>query len=54
MPAVVVKKAEKVSAVFAAMSDSDDMLEFKAKFKELFPKEWQHINSVYQKKNVPI
>ncbi|MBS3886649.1 MAG: hypothetical protein KGZ56_06295 [Dethiobacter sp.] len=49
MAAVVVKKEEKVAAVFAAMSDLDDVLEFKAKFKEMFPKEWQHINSVYQK-----
>ena len=49
MPAVVVNKAEKVAAVFSAMSDLDDMLEFKTKFKEMFPKEWQHINSVYQK-----
>lgn len=49
MPAVVVKKKEKVAAVFAAMSDLDDMQEFKTKFKELYPKEWQHIIAVYQK-----
>ncbi|OQA69218.1 MAG: hypothetical protein BWY37_00841 [Firmicutes bacterium ADurb.Bin262] len=49
MPAVVVKKEEKVAAVFAAMSNVDDLQEFKTKFKEMFPKEWKHIISVYQK-----
>jgi hypothetical protein len=49
MPAVVVKKEEKVIAVFSAMSDLDDMQEFKTKFKELYPQEWQHIIAAYQK-----
>jgi hypothetical protein len=49
MAAVVVKKEEKVNAVFAAMSDKDDIQEFKAKFKDMYPKDWQHIISVYQK-----
>ena len=38
MAAVVVKKEEKVNAVFATMSDKDDIQEFKAKFKEMYPK----------------
>jgi len=49
MPAVVVKKEEKVAAVFAAMDNLDDMQEFKDKFKEMFEKDWHRINSVYQK-----
>lgn len=49
MPAVVVKKEEKVAAVFAAMDNLDDMQEFKDKFKEMFERDWQRINSVYQK-----
>lgn len=49
MPAVVVKRKEKVAAVFGAMSNLDDMQEFKVKFKEMYPKDWQHIISVYQK-----
>jgi hypothetical protein len=31
------------------MSDKDDIQEFKAKFKDMYPKDWQHIISVYQK-----
>lgn len=49
MPAVIVKKEEKVASVFAAMSNPDDIQEFKTKFKEMYPKEWQHIIAVYQK-----
>lgn len=49
MPAVIVKKEEKVASVFAEMSNPDDIQEFKTKFKEMYPKEWQHIIAVYQK-----
>lgn len=49
MSAVIVKKEEKLAAVFAAMSDVDDLQEFKTKFKEMFPKDWNHIIAVYQK-----
>jgi len=49
MPSVVLKKEKKIATVFAAMNNLDDMNEFKIKFKELYPKEWQHIIVVYQK-----
>lgn len=49
MSAVVVKKEEKVAAVFAAMSNVEDLQEFKIKFKEMYPKEWEHIIAVYKK-----
>ncbi len=48
MSAVVVKKEEKVKAVFAAMDNPSDMQEFKAKFKELYPSDWGRINDVFQ------
>ena len=37
--AVFSKKDEKIKAVFAAMVDINDMNEFKAKFKEMYPRE---------------
>ena len=49
MAAVVVKKAEKVNAVFEAMTNSNDMEEFKTKFKTMYPKDWARIQSVYLK-----
>ena len=49
MPAVVVKKEEKVASVFAAMNDENDMNEFKIKFKEMYPNDWKRIISKYQK-----
>ena len=49
MSSVVVKKEEKVKAVFEAMSNLNDMEEFKTKFKTMYPKEWVHIQSVYLK-----
>lgn len=48
MSAVVVKKEEKVKAVFAAMDNPSDMHEFKAKFKQLYPDDWKRINDVFQ------
>ena len=43
--AVVVKKEEKIKAVFSAMNNKDDMNEFKDKFKELFPNDWEKNHS---------
>lgn len=48
MPAVVVKKEEKVKAVFAAMDNPADVQEFKAKFKQIYPGDWKKINDVFQ------
>lgn len=44
---VVVKKEEKVKAVFAAMNNLDDMQEFKTLFKTMYPSDWQRIIQRY-------
>lgn len=50
MPAVVVKKENKVKTVFTTMANPTDMQGFKDKFKELYPDDdWKRINTVYQK-----
>ena len=46
---VVVKKEEKIEAVFNAMVKIDDLNEFKAKFKEFYPNDWTRINEVFQR-----
>lgn len=51
---VVVKKEEKVAAVFSAMSNPDDVQEFKTKFKEMYPKDWKHIVAFIRRRNVLI
>lgn len=45
--AVVVKKEEKIKVVFNAMSDINDVQEFKLKFKQLYPNDWKKINTTY-------
>ena len=47
--AVFSKKDEKIKAVFAAMVDINDMNEFKAKFKEMYPEEWNKIWITFKK-----
>ena len=47
--AVFSKKDEKIKAVFAAMVDINDMNEFKAKFKEMYPDEWNKIWITFKK-----
>lgn len=49
MPAVVVKKEEKIAIVFKAMNDMSDMQEFKTKFKEFYPSDWQRIIARFRK-----
>lgn len=49
MAAVVVKKEEKVTAVFNSMKDIEDLQEFKDLFKSMYPKEWDRICSIYNK-----
>lgn len=43
------KKGRKVNKVFDAMSDIHDMQEFKNKFKEMYPDDWNKIISTYNK-----
>ena len=50
--AVFSKKDEKIKAVFAAMVDINDMNEFKAKFKEMYPDEWNKIWITFKKEEV--
>lgn len=47
MPAVVVKKEEKIANVFANMDNPDDINEFKSKFKEIYPNDWKRIINKY-------
>lgn len=49
MAAVVVKKEEKINTVFESMININDLEEFKTKFKNMYPKEWAHIQAVYLK-----
>lgn len=46
---VVPSKDKKVQKVFQALVDNIDETTFKAKFKELFPKDWENIQRVYAK-----
>ena len=45
--AVIVKKDEKVNAVLDAMADITSVEEFKAKFKTMYPKEWENVKRRY-------
>lgn len=47
MPAVVVKKEEKVAAVIEALGDNISESAFIEKFKELYPKDWDRIKAKY-------
>lgn len=46
---VIVKKGEKVQAVFAVMKNQDDFSEFSSLFKSMFPKDWERIIQRYRK-----
>lgn len=45
---VVPQKEKKVEAVFAALGSAHNEKLFIEKFKELYPKDWERINQVYQ------
>lgn len=45
---VVVKKEEKVAKVFEALGDTRSETDFIQKFIEMYPKDWERINKVYQ------
>ena len=47
--AVITKKDEKVTLVMEAMIDKDSIQEFKDKFKEMYPEDWNKINKAYIK-----
>ena len=49
MPAVVVKKEEKIEAVFQALGENVSEENFVSKFKEMYPKDWQRVVSNYEK-----
>ena len=44
---VIVKKEEKVNAVFEAMKNTEDMEEFKQLFKSMYPKDWERVKQRY-------
>ncbi|MGS0763383.1 hypothetical protein [Syntrophomonas curvata] len=44
---IVPKKEEKIKAIFDVMTDKSSLEEFKTKFKEMFPKDWQRIIARY-------
>ena len=44
---VIPKKEEKVNSVFSAMENIDDLAEFKKKFKEMYPADWNRVCSRY-------
>ena len=44
---VIPKKEQKVKAVFDAIQNLDDMAEFKAEFKRMFPNDWERVKKVY-------
>ena len=48
MGAVVVKKEEKVAKVFEALGDKVTETDFIIKFKEMYPRDWQRINQVFE------
>jgi hypothetical protein len=41
------KKEEKIRAIFDVMTDKNSLEEFKTKFKEMFPTDWQRIIDRY-------
>ena len=45
--AIITKKDEKAERVLDAMQDTSDELEFKNKFKEMYPDDWDKINKTY-------
>lgn len=45
---VIQKKEEKVTSVFEAMLDKASLEEFKIKFKEMYPRDWDRIVSRYK------
>ena len=44
---VIVKKEEKVKAVFEAMKNVNDIQEFKELFKSMYPADWDRIKQRY-------
>jgi len=44
---VIPKKEEKVKSVFQAMIEKSSLDEFKVKFKEMYPRDWERIISRY-------
>ena len=44
---VIVKKEEKVNAVFEAMKNTEDMEEFKQLFKSMYPKDCERVKQRY-------
>ena len=46
---VITKKDEKFQAVWNAMSNKNDINEFKDKFKEMYPDDWKKICANYNK-----
>lgn len=46
---VVPQKEKKVEAAFKVLGDNHDEKLFIEKFKELYPKDWQRIVSIYNK-----
>ena len=47
--AVFSKKDEKIESVFNAMTDKNNMREFKEKFKAMHPDEWNKIWATFKK-----
>lgn len=47
MPALIVKKEEKVVTVFAALGEDITESKFIEKFKEMYPKDWERIKAKY-------
>ena len=46
---VITKKEEKFNAVWNAMWDKNDVNEFKEKFKEMYPSDWEKIKATYNR-----
>lgn len=51
---VITKKDEKFQAVWNAMSNKNDINEFKDKFKEMYPDDWKKFVQITIKRNVRI
>lgn len=47
MPSLIVKKEEKTAAVFDALKDNSTEEAFIAKFKEMYPKDWNKVQAKY-------
>ena len=47
MPSLIVKKEEKIEAVFNALRDNSSEEAFITKFKEMYPKDWSKIQAEY-------